>query len=156
MTDELMTEPMQMEEVIDTLKGLVFGTFDRTTAKEREALDMAIKALEEQTVEDCVSRRSIYELLDSIDHVPQWVFDKFAELPSVAPNCRSRAESVEEYQVKWISVDEKLPWDLRDVLAYDGADMFVAWYDNGWHSNDDTFDRHYPIKAWIPIEPYEE
>jgi hypothetical protein len=29
--------------MIDILKGLVFGTFDRTTAKEREALDMVIK-----------------------------------------------------------------------------------------------------------------
>lgn len=43
-----MPKPMNKEEMIDTLKGLVFGTFDRTTAKEREALDMAIKALEQQ------------------------------------------------------------------------------------------------------------
>lgn len=46
-----MTEdPIRMsrDEMIDTLKGLVFGTFDRTTAKEREALDMAIKALEQE------------------------------------------------------------------------------------------------------------
>lgn len=41
-----MTEPMSKEEMIDILKGLVFGTFDRTTAKEREALDIAIKELE--------------------------------------------------------------------------------------------------------------
>ena len=37
---------MTDEEMIDTLKGLVFGTFDRTTRKEREALDLAIKVLE--------------------------------------------------------------------------------------------------------------
>lgn len=47
--DETRTsENMTMEEVIDTLKWLVFGTFDRTTAKEREALDVAIKVLEKQ------------------------------------------------------------------------------------------------------------
>lgn len=45
-----MSKPMNEEEMIDTLKGLVFGTFDRTTAKEREALDMAIKALEQQPI----------------------------------------------------------------------------------------------------------
>lgn len=39
------TPKMTHDEMIDTLKGLVFGTFDRTTAKEREALDMAISAL---------------------------------------------------------------------------------------------------------------
>lgn len=38
---------MTHDEMIDALKGLVFGTFDRTTAKEREALDMAISALSE-------------------------------------------------------------------------------------------------------------
>lgn len=39
------TPKMTHDEMIDVLKGLVFGTFDRTTAKEREALDMAISAL---------------------------------------------------------------------------------------------------------------
>ena len=43
---------MMHDEVIDVLKGLVFGTFDRTTAKEREALDTAIKALEQESVLD--------------------------------------------------------------------------------------------------------
>lgn len=41
------TPKMTHDEMIDVLKGLVFGTFDRTTAKEREALDMAISALSE-------------------------------------------------------------------------------------------------------------
>lgn len=35
-------------EVIETLKGLVFGSFDRTTRKEREALDIAITILEKE------------------------------------------------------------------------------------------------------------
>ena len=39
------TPKMTHDEMIDVLKGLVFGTFDRTTVKEREALDMAISAL---------------------------------------------------------------------------------------------------------------
>ncbi len=46
------TIKMSHEEMIDTLKGLVFGTFDRTTVKEREALDMAIKALEHESSRD--------------------------------------------------------------------------------------------------------
>ena len=66
MTNEMMTKPMEMEEVIDTLKGLVFGTFDRTTAKEREALDMAIKALEQQQKWIPVSERLPEESLGSV------------------------------------------------------------------------------------------
>ena len=50
MTRDMDTIKMSYEEMIDTLKGLVFGTFDRTTAKERDALDMAIKALEQENM----------------------------------------------------------------------------------------------------------
>ena len=48
MNNEMTTEYMSNEEVIEVLKGLVFGSFDRTTRKERQALDLAIKALEER------------------------------------------------------------------------------------------------------------
>lgn len=47
MNSEMTTDNMSNEEVIEVLKGLVFGSFDRTTRKERQALDFAIKALEE-------------------------------------------------------------------------------------------------------------
>ena len=50
MTRDMDTVKMSHEEMIDTLKGLVFGTFDRTTAKEREALDMVIKLQTEPSV----------------------------------------------------------------------------------------------------------
>lgn len=46
MNNEMTTDNMSNEEVIEVLKGLVFGSFDRTTRKERQALDLAIKALE--------------------------------------------------------------------------------------------------------------
>ena len=48
MNNEMTTEYMSNEEVIEVLKGLVFGSFDRTTRKERQALDLAIKVLEEK------------------------------------------------------------------------------------------------------------
>jgi len=56
------TPKMTHDEMIDTLKGLVFGTFDRTTAKEREALDMAISYLSENKGEwKLISPAGIYE-----------------------------------------------------------------------------------------------
>ena len=49
MNNNMTTEkPMSNEEVIEVLKGIVFGGFDRTTRKERQALDLAIKTLEER------------------------------------------------------------------------------------------------------------
>lgn len=43
---EPVEDIMSKEEIIEVLKGLVFGTFDRTTAKERHALSKAIDLLE--------------------------------------------------------------------------------------------------------------
>ena len=47
MNNNMTTEkPMSNEEVIEVLKGIVFNSFGRTTRKEREALDIAIRTLE--------------------------------------------------------------------------------------------------------------
>lgn len=48
MNNKMTTEYMSNEEVIEVLKGIVFNSFDRTTRKERQALDLAIKVLEEK------------------------------------------------------------------------------------------------------------
>ena len=84
---ELDTPKMSHEEMIDTLKWLVFGTFDRTTVKEREALDMAIALLEQKPCDDCVSRQAVLDLCDSKD--PDYKVIHFKEdvecLPSVTP-----------------------------------------------------------------------
>ena len=47
MTEEsMMSSQMTRSEMIETLKGLIFGSsMERTTVKEREALDMAINEL---------------------------------------------------------------------------------------------------------------
>lgn len=55
MITDLATSEITYEEMIDTLKGLVFGTFDRTTAKERHAISVAISILEN------VERETTYE-----------------------------------------------------------------------------------------------
>jgi len=51
---EQNTPKMAHDEMIDVLKGLVFGSFDRTTPEERVALNMAIEELEqEQKIGHC-------------------------------------------------------------------------------------------------------
>ena len=60
MNNEMTTDNMSNEEVIEVLKGIVFNGFDRTTRKERQALHLAIKALEEQAKKgDCISREAL-------------------------------------------------------------------------------------------------
>ena len=57
-----------------------------------------------------------------------------------------------EQEPRWIPVTERLPKTDDEVIAYDGADAFVAWYGvNGWHSTDNRFDPRVPIIEWKPI-----
>ena len=51
------TVKMSDEEMIDTLKGLVFGTFDRTSAKEREAISNAITIIERRKENDNTTKQ---------------------------------------------------------------------------------------------------
>ena len=65
MNNEMTTDNMSNEEVIEVLKGIVFNGFDRTTRKERQALHLAIKALEEQAKKgDLISREQIRKSLN--------------------------------------------------------------------------------------------
>ena len=85
---ELTTPRMEMPEVIDTLKGLVFGTFDRTTVKERDALNMAIGLLE-NPCEDSISRQEALlpyaELRDDDVISVRTIRENLECLPSVQP-----------------------------------------------------------------------
>lgn len=56
---------------------------------------------------------------------------------------------------RWIPCSERLPNENENVLADDGIDMFVAWYNNGWNSTDHACDPYTYIIAWMPLPtPY--
>ena len=50
---------MTIEQIIDILQGLVFNNFNRTTKKEREALDEAIKILKPECNHKVEGRQEI-------------------------------------------------------------------------------------------------
>ena len=105
MNNEMTTDNMSNEEVTEVLKGIVFNGFDRTTSKERQALDQAIKVLEQRPQGDLISRSDLYRkiktecnpygkptidfesgnrVLDLIDNAPtverpqgKWVFEEY-------------------------------------------------------------------------------
>ena len=65
-----------------------------------------------------------------------------------------------ENKGEWIPVSERLPENNKNVLATDGLDVFIAWYNPNpkkekWYSFDELFDEQYPILAWQPLpEPW--
>ena len=83
----------------------------------------------------------------------------YSELHSDGDNYRANRiidafdEYVEEHS-RWISVNDKLPDNNDDVLAWNGYNM-VAWYMDGeWHSLDGCFKSSSPIRYWMPLPPY--
>ena len=70
-------------------------------------------------------------------------------IPKMKEACGMAIKALEE---RWIPVSERTPEIDDEVIAYDGADAFVAWYGvNGWHSTDNRFDSRVPIIKWKPI-----
>ena len=111
------TPKMTHDEMIDVLKGLVFGTFDRTTVKEREALDMAISALSAPSAN-----------VISIDQANAMI--------------KSYVSHYEENKGEWIPVSERLPKiaDVYRVTRYYSNNRYIVdacFFDGSstWHND---------------------
>ena len=92
---ERMIKVMTKEIAIHNLFALKLRS--RVTS-DREALDMAIKALEQQPCEDCISLNklddTITKAIDESENQTEcqtlrWVLDVMSELPSITPNYNS-------------------------------------------------------------------
>lgn len=108
-----------------------------------EAYKMAIKALEQQPSEDCISRQKALDCFEQTN-TRQGAKHAIETLPSVTPQ-----------QTRWIPVSERLPeregWYLISLgeKTYGGAD--VDMYCKGWVK----YGTH--VIAWMPLpEPYKE
>lgn len=152
---------MTREEAIAFGKRVIdLGFRDETQA----FCKLAIKALEQQPCDDCISRKVVLETIEDCNSDGlKGIFCSYndgkrfeayiKELPSVTP----------KEKTGWIPVSEKLPEEETDVLvccetgaitvccgsySTEVSDTFT-WYTGGW--------RYGKVVAWMPLpKPYKD
>jgi len=139
---------MTREEAIDLLDNLIGMVEDNHNSDYDTALQMGIKALEQEPCEDCISRQAVLEYIEGswaeLGHSSEneLVCQDIKEMPPVTP------------QPKWIPVSERLPNFNDIVLAsadsdYDELRVILTVYggEEFWFNG--------KIKAWMPLpKPY--
>lgn len=158
---------MTKEEAIKQLKEYILGM----NYMDDEAVWMAIKTLEAQPCDDCVSRQVIKEQMIKYGfHAPDMTITEFVEaLPFVTPkgvtvtDFADRCRECGKQKTKWIPISRGLPKvaDCYDVTRKSGSDLIVSscYFDGiNWHNGNWTnYERNYvtDVVAWMPLpEPY--
>lgn len=159
---------MTREEAIKILKGDI--AWIGFTEKWNEALNMAIKALEQEPCDDAISKQKLLKAIATLDKFGCNADKKLVPyrdhfLPYIryydVINCieiafpvtpQPKMGSSPEEQNKWIPVSERLPEINKYVLAFSNSRSYiVAWYNNGqWNSG---LDENIEVEAWLDAIP---
>ena len=158
---------MTNEEAIEQLKHMkVFIGYDAESPMVKEmqsALELAIKALEQEPCEDCISRaQALHACCDEWNKDYKAIMKSIRQLPSVTP------------QPRWIPVSERLPeangryvvtrglnacgalWNRVYIVNYSdlmGLKSEKIWWSGNVGKSD--FERIDDVIAWMPLpEPY--
>ena len=116
---------------------------------EKEALDMAIKALEQEPCEDCISRQAVLNLINA-----DWKYEGLEE------DVSSLSPVTPQPKTGWIPVSERLPeknvWVLVTVEQSGNRHQEIMRRDKyieAWTDNIDNYIDE--VIAWMPLpEPY--
>ena len=175
----------EREEAINIIKSecYVFNplNFDRST-RINTALDMAIKALEQEQCNDAISRRAVLDTLDKMDSVldkdrtvetyKELLTACYNDLPPVTSvykqkwipfTTRPLTEEEKEEHSEWDSIlDCKLPdYGQRILVSISVRGHECVQYDEFYMDDGCYLDSGYEIGteavAWMPLpEPYKE
>lgn len=159
---------MTRDEAIDWLARVKSNTVNHTLEMPlwwneplAEALDMAIKVIEQEPCEDAISRQAVFEQINcwigsgeyKYTNATYYLTKRMQGLPSVTPQPQ-----------KWIPCSERLPEDRELVLCSSKmGGVFEGRYfddetDYQWYAfRNDEFVRNDVIDAWMPLpKPYKE
>ena len=139
---------MTREDAINYFKGSFAIGEDDASRYHNEVLEFTIKALEQESCEDAISRKAVKELFQEGSVMGMYDFLGIDELPSVT----SKKE-------EWIPCNVRLPKQneyIGNVCKYylvqdKYDDMYVARYaERGWNPIDTLFFLD-DVVAWMPL-----
>ena len=131
--------------------------------KSVEALDMAIKALEQQPCEDTISRQAAIDAIRASTSK----YTGFMEMEMYTDD--DAVEAIEglpsaQPEQRWIPCSERLPEPDERVLVYTVANEYHVWdamphrgegYE--WEDEEGLYHSLYEVAMWLPLpEPYAE
>ena len=137
---------MTKEQAIELIKEYKVAKVEFPNDLQEQALDMAIKSLEQPTSDDCVSRQAVldkaWDVLYEGEYIQVVDVGDIQELPSVTPTQR------------WIPVSERLPKEGQRVFVTQIVDERTIVYCTRFPF-EKTKEKY--ITAWMPLpKPYEE
>lgn len=150
---------MDNKEAIWRIKDhMIVHNLDEPRAiKITEALEMAIKALEQQPCDDAVSAKAVEDMLFALPaygyggdyiSIPEFMHE-FKKLSPVTPT------------PVWIRITDRMPESGKDVLLCDiDGDIYLGHYNSQqryWWESNGCGDHVKNVIAWMPLpEPYKE
>ena len=120
---------MTREEALMWLRDITYSAFDRTTAKERQAVQMAIEALQDRPKGEWIEKYNGNGWNDFWDYACSHCGKKYERADAVlyhanfCPNCGARMESKKEYLDKTFPDHDGGEWiDITEGLTGGGSD----------------------------------
>lgn len=152
---------MKREEAIKCIQGLSYCLRNSLREEQKEALDMAIEALQAKTDGDLISRADAIEAVRKLIEEPRQYYTQYNNGIEHSVKALSALPSADRPSGEWIPCSERLPKEKVRVLTYDTmGDVVFGQYDKGrwyWEAEAcaDYWAKNDGVIAWMPLpKPY--